>query len=106
MRLLLLALVVSLFGGCATGVLLGGGKGGETTASRPNDADMHITAEVSRRLVNDPQIPAMDIHVQTQQGVVTLTGWVPNGGVAARAERIARGVPGVKGVQNRLRLKQ
>jgi osmotically-inducible protein OsmY len=106
MRFVLLVLIYPLLGGCAAGVLLGGGRGGEAAVSRPAESDQRITAEVNRRFVNDPQISAMSIHVQTHQGIVTLNGSVSNHRIGAQAERTARAVPGVRGVRNYLRVKQ
>lgn len=102
----LLVLIFAATAGCAAGVLLGGGRVDGGTAPRPDPSDTRITAEVNRRFVDDPQISAMAIHVQTHQGMVTLSGSVRTHGIAAHAERIARAVPGVKGVRNYLRVKQ
>lgn len=93
-----------LLAGCASGVLVGGGRGGEEAASYGTEADAGITHEVNRRLVRDPLVRAMDVEVITREGVVTLSGKVPTEAAVERASRVARSVPGVKSVRNRLRV--
>ena len=99
-----LALTALLLSGCATGVLVGGGKGSEQAARYPAENDARITNEVDRRLVADPRVPAMDVNVETLQGIVTLTGELPNRAARDQAERTARAVPGVKRGRNPLRI--
>ena len=61
-----------------------------------------LAAAVVRTLVETPDVPAMDIHVSAQDGVVVLRGHVPSRAAASRAVTVARGVPGVRAVRDML----
>lgn len=67
--------------------------------------DAAITASVSASLVKDPDLSAIKINVDTASGVVTLSGPAPNQAAKERAESIAKGVNGVKQVNNNLEVK-
>jgi hyperosmotically inducible periplasmic protein len=64
-----------------------------------------ITAKVKAGLIDDPVVKAFDIHVKTYRDVVQLNGFVDNPDQKKRAEEVAWGIEGVKGVQNNLTLK-
>jgi hyperosmotically inducible periplasmic protein len=64
--------------------------------------DTDITAKVKIALHNDKLTKGHDIHVDTRDGDVTLTGHAPSA-VADRAERIARETTGVVSVNNVIR---
>ncbi|MFT4195724.1 BON domain-containing protein [Ottowia sp.] len=64
--------------------------------------DVAISASVSAGLAKDPDLSALRITVDTQDGVVSLNGPAPSAAAKARAETIARNVKGVKSVQNHL----
>ena len=64
--------------------------------------DAGITAEIKVRLVAEKGLDAAAISVTTDNAVVTLEGSVPSQAQAALAERIAGGLSNVKGVRNRL----
>jgi osmotically-inducible protein OsmY len=53
-------------------------------------------------LHGDKLTEGRDIHVDTHDGVVTLTGYAPHA-VAARVARLARDATGVVGVNNDIR---
>ncbi len=53
-------------------------------------------------LVAEKDVSGMSINVDTKQGKVTLTGKVPDPSQAERAIQVARGVEGVKAVENKL----
>lgn len=96
-------LCTGLLTGCATAVLTGAGGGGESRQmSEAQRNDRAVVAAVTRALVRDPLVNAMNVDVLSRDGVVTLTGRVPTYAVARRAEQLAAQVPGVKGVQVRL----
>jgi osmotically-inducible protein OsmY len=67
--------------------------------------DTVITTKVKAELLNDTNVSAMDIKVETFKGRVQLAGYVKSPQERQRAEGIARGVPGVKAVNNRIELK-
>lgn len=64
--------------------------------------DTALHTMVKAALVNDPVVSGTSINVDVERGVVSLAGAV-NGEVAKRkAEEIARGVEGVRSVENKL----
>jgi hyperosmotically inducible protein len=67
--------------------------------------DATITTRVKAALVEDPQVKAREVNVETARGVVQLSGFVANAADASRAAEIARKVPGVKSVKNDIRVK-
>src|SRR6185503_15760176 len=64
--------------------------------------DMWITTDTKARLLADIRTPALDINVDTWNGVVTLFGTVSSKEAKAAAEADARQVTGVTGVANEL----
>src|SRR5471030_3033731 len=68
-------------------------------------ADSVITTKVKADLVKEPKLKSLDVHVDTVNGVVTLSGFVPSQSEADRAVQVARGVKGVSQVQNTLQVK-
>lgn len=64
--------------------------------------DTAITAEVKAKILVEKDLSALDISVDTVDGVVTLTGSAKSQALAERAEQIARQVKGVKQVDNKL----
>jgi|SRR6185295_8562541 len=64
--------------------------------------DATITAQVKTALLNDPQIGATKIDVDTMQGVVTMSGTVKSEADAARAIQLAKQARGVKDVKSTL----
>jgi len=87
----------------ASGAAFADDTGESRTAGRTVD-DTTITAQVKRDLVRDADIKGMQIDVDTNRGVVTLTGAVPTEDVKEKAEEIAEGTKGVKDVQNNLKV--
>jgi hyperosmotically inducible periplasmic protein len=67
-------------------------------------SDMWITSETKMRLLADSQTPALDINVDTREGIVTLFGIVPSQKAKAAAAADARQVSGVKRVVNDLQV--
>ena len=72
----------------------------EQTAAVLDDAT--ITAKVKSALIADPAVKAFTIDVDTRANVVTLKGTVATEDASKQAERLARGVEGVKDVSNNL----
>ena len=66
--------------------------------------DMWITTDTKARLLADSRTPALDINVDTWNGVVTLFGTVSSKDAKAAAEADARQVSGVAGVANELQV--
>ena len=65
-------------------------------------SDAEITAAVKAQLATDTKINPFAVEVDTRNGMVTLSGRVPDAEERERAERLARGVAGVRGIINLL----
>jgi hypothetical protein len=96
---LLFALPLGFVAGCAS------------TETRERQAvgeyidDSVITAKVKTAIARDPDVSALEVSVETYDGVVQLSGFVSNQAQANRAVEIARGVSGVKNVRNDMRIR-
>lgn len=82
---------------------------GNTASAAVADAggtasDMWITSAAKMRLLADGDTPALDVNVDTRDGVVTLFGIVPSDSAKKAAEANARKVSGVKDVRNELQV--
>lgn len=75
-------------------------EGRETTGQYVDDATISTTIRAD--LVKDQALKAFDIHVETMQGTVQLSGFVATSDQKLQAENIARGVKGVRGVQDNI----
>ncbi len=62
--------------------------------------DAGLTAAVKGRLAADPRVSALNINVDTQNGIVSLKGNVQDAPAKAAAEEIARTTEGVGDVVN------
>jgi hyperosmotically inducible periplasmic protein len=67
-------------------------------------SDSAITSEVKAKFLADSIVPSRKIKVETDNGVVQLSGRVKNAREADRAESVAKAVDGVKSVKNDLRV--
>jgi hyperosmotically inducible periplasmic protein len=81
-------------------VLVGCAGAGTKTGQAIDDAA--ITAKVKAQMANDKDVSAMNVSVNTDQGVVRLSGVVKSTAEKQRAEQVARGVEGVRRVDNAL----
>jgi len=68
-------------------------------------SDTAITAAVKAKYLNDPKINGLDIHIETINGKVTLTGVVPSGEIHEKAILIAKATDGVKDVISKLEIR-
>jgi hypothetical protein len=68
-------------------------------------SDAAITAKVKTAIIAEPGLKAMQIDVDTVNGVVTLTGTVDAPQLIDQARQVAQSVEGVKSVNNRLTVK-
>ena len=68
--------------------------------------DSVITTKLKSALLADAEIKGTDVSVDTKQGQVTLTGTVKSEAQKDRIEKIAKGIDGVKDVQDKLTVKQ
>ncbi len=67
-------------------------------------SDQRILEDVHERLCDDPIVDATDIEVHCDQGHVILSGRVPMRWMKHRAEDIVDSLPGVKDIDNRIRV--
>jgi hyperosmotically inducible periplasmic protein len=67
--------------------------------------DATITTQVKTGLAADKDLAAIQIDVDTKNGVVTLTGPAPSADARERATDIAKDVKGVSSVNNKLTVK-
>ena len=76
---------------------------GKTVGQNIDDAA--ISAKVKTAFAQDPGVKAIDVKVDTFKGAVQLSGWVNTEQEKARAEELAKTIPGVKSVENKITLK-
>ena len=67
--------------------------------------DAVITTKVKAAIFEQPALKSAEINVETFKGVVQLSGFVTSQAAANKAMELARGIAGVKGVTNDMRLK-
>ncbi|MDZ7277365.1 molecular chaperone OsmY [Pantoea eucrina] len=106
----------TLIAALATTALLGGTAfAAETSTGSKVDSSMKkvdgfmddsgITAKAKAALVDDDAIKSTDISVKTEQGVVTLSGFVASQDQAEKAVALVQKVEGVKSVSDKLHVK-
>jgi len=74
---------------------------GQSTVGEYID-DATITTQVKARMVDNKQVDAAAISVETLNGTVMLSGFAKNSDERSTAEMIARNVKGVKSVKNEI----
>lgn len=79
-------------------------SGSEAHSARSAANDLYITSVVKTRLLADAEVPALEINVDTRDGVVTLFGIVANSQSKAAAESDAMKAGGVASVKNQLQV--
>ncbi|RZK10854.1 MAG: BON domain-containing protein [Flavobacterium sp.] len=67
--------------------------------------DTVITAKVKAALIDDPDLKATEINVETFKGIVQLSGFVSSASHISKATTLAKDIKGVKSVKNDIRLK-
>jgi hypothetical protein len=92
-----LAIMFGLVQGCA------GTADKESTGDYINDS--WITTLVKAALLEDPQVKATEVNVETFKGVVLLSGFVSSAAAMRQAVYVARTVTGVSSVKNDMRVK-
>ncbi|MCA1804714.1 MAG: BON domain-containing protein [Xanthomonadaceae bacterium] len=109
--LLLLIMVAATTSGCGALVVGGAATGGYYVAQDERSLeqisrDASITSRINASYVKDDLVSAMDVNVDTYNGVVTLRGTVPSSRAAHRAVELARAAKGVTRVISRLTVVQ
>jgi hyperosmotically inducible protein len=89
-----LAALLIAISGCAVT------RGQETTGAYVNDAA--ITTAVKARFIEDKEVAASSISVETLNGTVMLTGFAKNSAEKTTAEALAWKVKGVQQVKNEI----
>lgn len=84
----------------ASSASAGAEKAAENTGKAIDDAA--ITAKVKSSMLADDQVKGLSINVDTSGGAVTLTGSAQTAAEKQRAEQLARGIEGVRTVQNNI----
>ena len=67
--------------------------------------DKVVTAKVKAALLKDPEVKALQVNVETYNGVVQLSGFVDKPEQISRAAEVAKGVEGVKSIKNDLNIR-
>lgn len=75
-------------------------RGQETVGAYVDDAS--ITTAVKGRFIDNKEVDAISIHVETLHGTVLLSGFAKSATEKATAEKLARDVNGVKAVRNEI----
>ena len=91
------AAIVLITSGCAVT------RGQETVGAYVEDAE--ITTKIKARFVDNKDVDALSIKVETLNGTVMLSGFAKNAAEKNSAEVIARRVGGVKAVKNEIAIR-
>lgn len=67
--------------------------------------DSTITAKVKAALMKNDVVKSSDVSVETFKGTVQLSGFVDNSAQKYTAAEVARGVKGVRDVENKITVK-
>ncbi|MES2263328.1 MAG: BON domain-containing protein [Pseudomonadota bacterium] len=94
---LLSALMLTISAGCASTAT------SESTGEYIDDAV--VTTNVKAAMVNQPELKASEINVETYKGAVQLSGFVSSQAEIDKAVAAARSITGVRSVTNDMRLK-
>ena len=80
---------------------------GATATRKPGSAvaDSVITTKVKADIFKEPELQSMAIHVETEKGVVMLSGFVDSKADADKAVRLAKSVEGVSNVKSAIKVK-
>lgn len=97
LTILLLAMMFITVLGCA-----GGGQKGSVGEYV---SDSWITTKVKAALIEDAQVKATEVNVETFKGVVQLSGFVSSAAAMRQAVRLASETKGVTSVKNDMRVK-
>lgn len=99
-------LVALLLGAGLATTACGGGAAmsGGTVAGSVDDAT--LSTRVKTALLNEPDLGALRIDVNTEDGVVNLVGTVSTPGEEQRAVAVAKGIRGVRDVRSSLKVEQ
>ena len=97
LAMVIAALMMLTVTGCAVS------RGQESVGADIDDSG--ITTMVKARMVDNKQVDAAAISVETMKGTVMLSGFAKNATEKNMAETIARGVKGVVAVRNEIAIR-
>ena len=69
-------------------------------SSAPSSIDVEIA--ITSKLLDDLELASYPVDVKVKAGTATLSGTLPNEGLKARAEKVAKSVKGVRDVKNNI----
>jgi osmotically-inducible protein OsmY len=78
-------------------------RGQETVGAYVDDTT--VTTQVKARFIENKQVDASSISVETLNGTVMLSGFAKSANERNMAESIARGVNGTKAVRNEIAIR-
>ena len=78
-------------------------RGQETVGAYVDDAS--ITTQIKSRFIENKEVDAASIRVETLNGTVMLSGFAKNSTEKSTAETLARKVNGVKAVKNEIAIR-
>lgn len=78
-------------------------RGQETVGAYVDDAT--ITTQIKSRFIENKEVDAASIRVETLNGTVMLSGFAKNSTEKSTAETLARKVNGVKAVKNEIAIR-
>ncbi len=90
----------------ASGTAGSASSSGASTASRVQNNDSMITAKVKAALTKNRLVNSIEIHVDTDQGEVTLSGLAESAEQIDQAVKTAEQIEGVKKVSNKMTIKK
>lgn len=93
----LLTIIGAIYASCLLGILHAEDSN-EKSALKNVMPDAAITTSIKGKLLADSEIKSLNIHVETINGKVTLTGKIPNKEIKERVASIANNTEGVKAV--------
>lgn len=82
-----------------------GDKTRGAATARVAASDTAITTKVKAGLVKEPDLESLGIHVETEKGVVMLSGFVNSKAEADKAVGVAKGIDGVASVKSAIQVK-
>jgi BON domain len=68
-------------------------------------SDLSITSKVKSALADHPRVRATEVNVETYHGTVQMSGFVNSDAALFQAVQVVRGVKGVTGIKNDMRIR-
>ena len=99
-----ICLALSAFTGCSDNDSRAEPKDTPQIGADAKRGDIEITAEVKAKITDDELLDGTDVSVDTNNGVVNLTGSVHNEPQVQRAVELAKNTTGVLSVNNQLKI--